>query len=467
MSLLDRLRPDLTTTTTAKGHPTSTSRTAPDRSEKGRSDKGRSVSAGSASGRSASGRSVTPTTTRAAARAAEATGVVMAALTGVWTAALSWLCLTLPVLLVWAASPQTTAPWGQAVRVSTDGWLLLHRIGVDVPGGRLGLLPLALAALPLALCWTAGRRLGAALSSAPGDPLGGSDGSGARRLARALAPSLGGFALGYAAVTWLAALLARGDGVAPVPWQALVLGPIVPLLGAVPAALRAVGAPVVTTLADLVRLPARVRRTAPVAATVVAALVAVGALLVALAVAVHHDRVATLHTALAPGLVGGTVLLLAQAALVPNLAVWGVSFVAGPGFVVGAGGLVTPAGSQLSLLPLVPVLGAVPPPGPMPALVGALPLLPLLAGAFAGWTLARRGAQEGEGVLDVVCDALTAAPRAAAAVAVLVAVSSGPAGPGTLASVGASPWRAGLALAGELAAGAAAAAWITHRRRPV
>jgi hypothetical protein len=253
--------------------------------------------------------------------------------------------------------------------------------------------------------------------------------------------------------------------VAPVLWQALLLGPLVPLLGAVPAALRAVGAPVAATLADLLRVPARVRRTARAAGCAMAALVAAGALLVALAVVVHHDRVAALHTALAPGVVGGAVLLLAQAALVPNLAVWGVSYVAGPGFLVGAGSLVTPAASQLTLLPLVPVLGAVPPPGPMPAPLGAVLLLPVLAGAFAGWTLARRGSGDAASLVDLVRDALTAAALAAAGLTALLAVSSGPAGPGVLASVGASPGRAGLALLGELAAGSVAAAWLTHRRR--
>src|SRR4051794_18229358 len=306
MSLLDRLRPDLTTPTTAKGHPTSTSHPGPD-------------------GRAGRTPESTAVATRAAARAAAATGVVMAAFTGVWTAALSWLCLTLPVLLVWAASAQTTAPWSQAVRVATDGWLLLHRIGIDVPGGRVGLLPLALAVLPLGLCWRAGRRIGAGLAAAAGGALragspGGSPRDRARRMVRALAPSLGGFALGYAVVSWAAAVLARGDGVAPVLWQALVLGPLVPLLGAVPAALRAVGAPVTRTLADLVRLPARVRRTARPAGAAVAALVGAGALLVLAALAVRHGRVAALHTALAPGMVGGAVLTLAQAALLPNFA---------------------------------------------------------------------------------------------------------------------------------------------------
>jgi hypothetical protein len=140
-----------------------------------------------------------------------------------------------------------------------------------------------------------------------------------------------------------------------------------------------------------------------------------------------------------------------------------VSFLAGPGFAVGAGSLVTPGASQLGLLPLVPVLGAVPPPGPMPAPLGAVLVLPVLAGALAGWTLARRSTGS---LVEAVCDALTAAAVAALGLTVLLAVSGGSAGPGALATVGPSPWRAGLVLAGELAAGAAVAAWLTHRRRP-
>src|SRR4051812_38569598 len=235
MSLLDRLRADPTSSATPP----------------------RRTSAG-ASRVQATGPSSLSVATRAAARAAEATGVVMAALSGVWTAALSWLCVALPMLLVWAASGQTTAPWGQAVRVATDGWLLLHRIGVDVPGGRLQLLPLALAGVPVGLAWAAGRRIGAGLADAPYEPAdaphgpadaahGPADGAhgrgdaphgrargggrggaresvGTRSPARALALPLGGFALGYGAVVVVAAALARGNGVAPVLWQAVLLG---------------------------------------------------------------------------------------------------------------------------------------------------------------------------------------------------------------------------------------------------
>ena len=46
----------------------------------------------------------------------------------------------------------------------------------------------------------------------------------------------------------------------------------------------------------------------------------------------------------------------------------------------------------------------------------------------------------------------------------LVLLSAAGRGPGALQTVGASAWRVGLVLAGELGAGAAVAAWITHRR---
>ncbi|WP_460447793.1 cell division protein PerM, partial [Angustibacter aerolatus] len=144
---------------------------------------------------------------RARARAGEATGIVMALLTGLWTAAISWLAIALPVLLVWAASAQTTATWGQATRLATQGWLLLHHVAVDVPGGRVSVVPLGLSLVPLGLCWLAGRRMGTAADDAGG-------------VASLLTP-LAGFAAGYALPVLVAGLVAHGDGVGPAAWQAL------------------------------------------------------------------------------------------------------------------------------------------------------------------------------------------------------------------------------------------------------
>jgi hypothetical protein len=57
---------------------------------------------------------------------------------------------------------------------------------------------------------------------------------------------------------------------------------------------------------------------------------------------------------------GGAVLSLGQLVYLPTLIVWGASFAAGPGFAVGAGTAVSPAGTTLGVLPGIPSLGLIP-----------------------------------------------------------------------------------------------------------
>ncbi len=391
------------------------------------------------------------------------TSPVVAGLTGLWTAALCWLAIALPALLAWATSAQSTASWGQAVRVASDIWLALHRVGLDLPGGHLALAPLGGTALPAALCWVAGRRIGHSLDArhvtAAGGPL------------RAVAAPVASLAVGYGVVVVLVSLLAHGDGVRPVVWQAAAAGLVLPALAGGAAALRAVDAPVGETLAGALALPDLARRVVRPALLAVGLLVAVGSVLVVATLLLRFGRVLTLHEALGPGVVGGAVLTAGQVALVPNLVVWAVAFVAGPGFALGAGTSVTPAASDLGLLPLVPVLGAVPPPGPLPAPFAVLVVIPVVVGAVVGWWVLARGPAAdlvADGTLHLraaLTEVAASVVLAAVLLAVLLAASGGAAGPGSLSAVGPSPWRAGLVLAGELALGGLAAAWATHRRR--
>jgi hypothetical protein len=198
----------------------------------------------------------------------------------------------------------------------------------------------------------------------------------------------------------------------------------------------------------------------------VAALVACGALLLAGTLAWHLGRVITLHQALDPGVVGGGVLTLGEIALLPNGALWGLAFLTGPGFALGAATLVSPGGASLGLLPLLPVLGAAPAPGPLPAVFWAVLLVPVAVGTLLGWWVVARGPRPAEqpATVALVVNAVSAALLAAAALTVLTWLSGGSAGPGALADVGPSAWRVGLALAGELGAGAALGAWVTARR---
>ena len=71
-----------------------------------------------------------------------------------------------------------------------------------------------------------------------------------------------------------------------------------------------------------------------------------------------------MHAALDPGIAGSIALLLAQLALVPNAVAWAASYALGSGFVVGAGSVVAPAGTELGMLPGLPLLGALPAAGP-------------------------------------------------------------------------------------------------------
>ena len=106
-----------------------------------------------------------------------------------------------------------------------------------------------------------------------------------------------------------------------------------------------------------------------------------------------------------------------------------------------------------------------PAPGPLPTALWAVVLVPVVVGGLLGWWVAARSTPEPDpsAAACIAIAPLTAAALAAGFLTVLMALSGGAAGPGALAEVGPSPWRVGLVLAGELAFGAAAVAWMTHR----
>jgi hypothetical protein len=93
-------------------------------------------------------------------------------------------------------------------------------------------------------------------------------------------------------------------------------------------------------------------------------LLASGAALLVTGLIRHLDRVTALHSALDAGTAGGIALLLAQLAVVPNALVWAASYALGSGFVVGAGSVVAPAGTELGMLPGLPLFGGLPAAGP-------------------------------------------------------------------------------------------------------
>lgn len=182
---------------------------------------------------------------------------------------------------------------------------------------------------------------------------------------------------------------------------------------------------------------------------------AVSALAVALMTLTRGGEVVALFQAARVDALGAGVITLGHLAYLPTIIVWAASWLAGPGFAVGVGTAVSPAGTQLGVVPGIPVLGLLPESTSMWMLI--VILLPIGAGAFAGWAVRSRLVWEGT--------PLGAGPRAAIAggIGVLTAVvaalaallAGGSMGPGRLAEAGPAVLPFALALGGEVLLGAA------------
>jgi hypothetical protein len=194
-------------------------------------------------------------------------------------------------------------------------------------------------------------------------------------------------------------------------------------------------------------LPDWVRPAARAATAGVAVYLAAGAVLVIGSVVVHRHQIETLSRHVGGGWSGVPVLLLGVLAA-PNAVIAAASYLAGPGFALGAGSGVALSSTAHGTLPAFPLLGAVPAgPATTPVwlLAGATPLL-------AGACMAR--------VVRADVDTWRLRLRTAAVAAALSAVvgmilawqGGGAIGAGRLRAFGASPWQFGLAVAAGLAA---------------
>ncbi|MGV9194884.1 cell division protein PerM [Microbacterium sp. MC2] len=154
-------------------------------------------------------------------------------------------------------------------------------------------------------------------------------------------------------------------------------------------------------------------------------------------------------------LLGVVVFSLAQLAFLPTLVVWAAAYVAGPGFALGAGTTVSPAGTSLGVVPGIPVLGAVPEGASTWLLLLALGVIGAgaLAGGIARARLAGGSAGDEPMAPRLAVLGLLVATSAAAA-ALLAALASGSIGPGRMATVGPAAGPFALAVAVEIGIGA-------------
>lgn len=382
-------------------------------------------------------------TPRPAERTALASPVFVGVLAGGQAVLAGLVFALVPVMLVWLTSARVGAHWTEAARVGADAFALAHGAPVALPSGELSLVPLGLTALALTLCWVGGRRVHEALRALR-DPV----------PRRALGLALAGFVVGYA-VPATAVALAAGS---------VVARPLTPQAATGAVAVALVGAALPMLPAWLGRRSHRVLGVARAGAWLLGALAAAGTLLTLVALWAGRDRVLAVHEALHPGPAGHVGLVLLQLVLLPVLAVWGLAYLAGPGFTVGADTLVQPAGTVLGPLPALPVLGGLPDPGTSAptglALAGVLAVV--ACGAVGGVLVARRDSAAGWRTL--VVDAAALVLGVAVVVLLVAAGASGAAGPGRLAQVGPEPWLLTGVVALEVAVGVLVGVVLAGRR---
>jgi hypothetical protein len=388
-----------------------------------------------------------------------------AAVTTTWAALVS-LAPVLTVVLLASLVAGAGAPLGQVIRVALAGWLLAHGVELRTGTGPLGLVPLGFSVFAAWRVARAGVHTTRAI------------GGRRRRSPRLVLLAAVSVAIVYGLLGAVAATVVHIPGLRVDVTRAAVtlacFGFVTGLAGAI----------VESGLAGrLVRRTPMVLRDATRTGVVAALLVlGAGAAAAGTALALSGGAASKVLAAYHAGVAGQVGLTLVCVVYGPNLAVWAASYLAGPGFALGAGTTVTAARVSLGTVPALPVLAGVPA-RPMSDWAALLLAVPLAAGMAAGWLLARRrlravaeagppgGAPEA-GAVDasrpvvgwapLLGAALLAGPVAGAALAFAAWASAGPLGGGHLAEIGARPWPLAGITTGVVAAGALAGAATTR-----
>ena len=172
-----------------------------------------------------------------------------------------------------------------------------------------------------------------------------------------------------------------------------------------------------------------------------------------------------LYEALHTGILGGLVITVAQLALIPVALTWTISWIAGSGFILGTGAIVSPIATTVGAVPAIPLLGAIPETNTIGEWVTALPaIIAFVAAARFAVDLRSRGnIFNPRDIADLVRVAATAALAAVTIAMTTVLIGSyatGSAGPGRFAQVGIDPVALGLVLAGGVFVGALAGLFL-------
>ncbi len=364
-----------------------------------------------------------------------------------------------PLTISWLIENDASTPWSVSYQASVDVWLAAHGVPIlfaaskfaslSVPAFTFSFLPMGFAAFIALAAFRLGRQLA---------------------YAQVLWPGWLGATGAYALVTAGLASSAGNSAVAADAWLSLVLPPAfffvflivgsltAPMIGATAADISSERARIEIWVDQLrerlgfgfraILLPALRAGTG-----IVLIMLLVSALALSILFALNWIQITQLYESLQVSFLGGLLVTVGQLATLPNLVIFGASWLTGVGFSIGEGSHVSPLGTELGPIPVVPMFGALPV-GQLGFGMVAL-IVPLLA-AFIATILVRGHLAEARFQFAFAWSAafsvgLTIAAVAAVEMALLGAIASGSAGPGRLHEVGVNPLMLGLVTFVEVA----------------
>ena len=369
---------------------------------------------------------------------------------GVAAAVGGWLLITGVVLVSWFTAMAMPIP--TVLHFASQVWLLAHGEAVLVGGIPLSVAPLGLtlgaAALVASTAAWAARQALLARTQLPGVAERG-------RLLFQVAVLV---VVGYLAVAIAISFAADGSTDVRAAVGAAAIAGLAATLGAA-AALQ-------LRFASLAPVwLARVVRGAAAGLTV---LVLAGVVALSTAILSGSARIAAIEDSLLLDPAGIVVWSIAAMLYLPTLVIWATSWVLGAGISLGAGSVVSLSGSQLGMVPAIPILGALPTEGVTGPWMLTWLVWGLVAGIAAGMASARRGASSGLGNATWV--GAVAGVATALATVGLAALSRGDLGQFRLVGLGPDLAELALIAAPLLGLAAALAGLLTRlhdRRHPL
>ncbi len=356
----------------------------------------------------------------------------------------------LPLSLMWALQLETGVGWDVFYRASADIWLVGHGVdltvtldpvlaaAVNLPGAEkpflISIAPLFFSLLTILLGVRLGRK---------------SLESGARFVGPVAAIST------FGGLTVLIALSTLNVSAMPTVWMALSFPTAIFAVGVFIGARGEVGHS--GGRAERVQkkvvgwafgLPAQVR--AVLASSLrgglaaAAMVVSISAVVLSVLMIANFSTILGLYEGLQGGVFGSLILTAAQLLFMPNFVMWVASWFVGTGFALGTGSSVSPVGTDLGLVPALPILGAMPTTDLAFGFLGVL--VPVIAGFVAAFFI-RPGLVRALGAQLSFRWLFFAVVGIALVGGILIGfmawASGGAAGPGRLVDVGPNALRTG------------------------